>query len=385
MGGAGALALGQSTAQKKQRVDQRLERAKDKLGKIQRRERVLTTQLAVYNGRVRTVQARLAPLQTKLSALEAEQQRLMARLSDLNQRLVTEKEKLQRAEDLLAKRRGALAERLRFIYDVGEVDPVLVILESGSIVDAVESQTELQRIADRDGNLVTLTREHAEAVRQSRDRIKADRDEVERAEQRTEVAADSVRSITTELEADKARLEKVRAERQSLLDSVQGDRRVIEEEAKDLEAKSAALQAKIVQAQVGSSQAPTSVVRTPSSSGLIWPVNGTLTSGFGWRWGRMHEGIDIAVPSGTPVAAAASGTVIYAGWQGGYGNIVIVDHGGGIATAYGHNTRVAVSSGQSVSQGQIIAYSGSTGHSTGPHVHFEVRVNGSAVDPMGYL
>jgi murein DD-endopeptidase MepM/ murein hydrolase activator NlpD len=99
----------------------------------------------------------------------------------------------------------------------------------------------------------------------------------------------------------------------------------------------------------------------------------------------MHEGIDIAVPSGTPVVASASGTVIVAGWMGGYGNLVVVDHGNGIATAYGHNTSVTVGVGLSVSQGQLIAYSGNTGHSTGPHVHFEVRVNGSAVDPLGYL
>ncbi|HEY6054763.1 MAG TPA: M23 family metallopeptidase, partial [Gaiellaceae bacterium] len=119
--------------------------------------------------------------------------------------------------------------------------------------------------------------------------------------------------------------------------------------------------------------------------GMQWPVAGPVTSPFGWRWGRMHEGIDIAVPSGTPVHAAAGGTVIYAGWESGYGNFVVLDHGGGIATAYGHNTSVAVAVGQQVSQGQVIAYSGSTGHSTGPHVHFEVRVNGNAVDPLGYL
>jgi murein DD-endopeptidase MepM/ murein hydrolase activator NlpD len=99
----------------------------------------------------------------------------------------------------------------------------------------------------------------------------------------------------------------------------------------------------------------------------------------------MHEGIDIAVGNGTPVVSSASGTVIVAGWMGGYGNLVVVDHGNGIATAYGHNTSVAVGIGQSVAQGQVIAYSGNTGNSTGPHVHFEVRVNGGAVDPLGYL
>ena len=103
------------------------------------------------------------------------------------------------------------------------------------------------------------------------------------------------------------------------------------------------------------------------------------------RWGRMHEGIDIAVPSGTPVHAAAAGTVIYAGWMTGYGNLVVLDHGNGLATAYAHNSSLLVSVGQHVSQGQTISLSGSTGHSTGPHVHFEVRVNGVAVDPLLYL
>ena len=122
-----------------------------------------------------------------------------------------------------------------------------------------------------------------------------------------------------------------------------------------------------------------------SAAGFVWPVQGVITSGFGWRWGRMHEGVDLAVPNGTPVVAAKAGVVIVAGWMGGYGNLVVVDHGGGVATAYGHNTSVTVGVGQFVEQGQLIAYSGSTGHSTGPHVHFEVRINGSAVDPMGYL
>jgi murein DD-endopeptidase MepM/ murein hydrolase activator NlpD len=99
----------------------------------------------------------------------------------------------------------------------------------------------------------------------------------------------------------------------------------------------------------------------------------------------MHEGIDIAVGEGTPVTAAAAGTVIYAGWMGGYGNLVVVDHGNGLSTAYAHNSSLAASVGQSVAAGEVVSYSGNTGNSTGPHVHFEVRVNGSAVDPLSYL
>ncbi len=113
-------------------------------------------------------------------------------------------------------------------------------------------------------------------------------------------------------------------------------------------------------------------------------MSGVVTSGFGWRWGRMHEGIDISAPTGTAVRAAASGSVVFAGVMGGYGNIVVIDHGNGLATAYAHLSSIWIGGG-SVSQGQGVGAVGCTGSCTGPHLHFEVRVNGSAVDPMGYL
>jgi murein DD-endopeptidase MepM/ murein hydrolase activator NlpD len=103
------------------------------------------------------------------------------------------------------------------------------------------------------------------------------------------------------------------------------------------------------------------------------------------RWGSLHPGIDIGVPTGTPIKAAAAGKVIYCGWMSGYGNLVMIDHGGGIATLYGHQSRIASSCGEDVAQGQIIGYTGCTGFCTGPHLHFEVRVNGTPVDPLGYL
>jgi murein DD-endopeptidase MepM/ murein hydrolase activator NlpD len=121
--------------------------------------------------------------------------------------------------------------------------------------------------------------------------------------------------------------------------------------------------------------------------GYVWPSQGVLSSGFGWRWGRMHKGIDIAAPIGTPVVAAAAGVVTYAGWNdGGYGNLVEITHPDGSVTLYAHNHRVLVSLGQRVGQGQQVAEMGSTGRSTGPHLHFEIHPAGSgAVNPIAFL
>jgi murein DD-endopeptidase MepM/ murein hydrolase activator NlpD len=122
-----------------------------------------------------------------------------------------------------------------------------------------------------------------------------------------------------------------------------------------------------------------------SPSGFIWPLDGFVTSGFGPRWGRMHTGIDIAAPAGTPIHAAKAGEVIYAGWINGYGNTVIVDHGDGVATLYGHQSRLGSTEGQQLNQGDVLGFVGSTGHSTGNHCHFEIRIDTKPVNPRPYL
>jgi murein DD-endopeptidase MepM/ murein hydrolase activator NlpD len=150
-----------------------------------------------------------------------------------------------------------------------------------------------------------------------------------------------------------------------------------------MESASAAIQAQINAAYNGSGD----YVHGGEFTGgaLSWPVSGVVSSGYGMRWGAMHTGVDIAAPSGTPIVAAADGTVMIASYHYSYGNYVVVDHGSGISTLYAHNTSLAVAPGQVVSRGQVIAYCGSTGDSTGPHCHFEVRVNGAHQNPMGWL
>ena len=122
-----------------------------------------------------------------------------------------------------------------------------------------------------------------------------------------------------------------------------------------------------------------------SGSGFIWPAGGPVTSGFGFRWGRLHAGVDIGAPAGAPINAAKGGTVIMAGYYGGYGNSVIIDHGGGLSTLYAHMSRIGTGDGAAVKQGQHIGSVGSTGTSTGAHLPFEVRVGGSAENPVRYL
>jgi murein DD-endopeptidase MepM/ murein hydrolase activator NlpD len=139
--------------------------------------------------------------------------------------------------------------------------------------------------------------------------------------------------------------------------------------------------AKLQAAQSGGSAGP---IRQGSGS-MVWPVNGPVVSPFGMRWGRLHAGVDIAVPSGTPIRAADSGRVVLLGWTGGYGNYTCVSHGGSLSTCYAHQSRYGTSMGASVSKGQVIGYVGCTGHCFGDHLHFETRVNGSPVDPLGYL
>ena len=258
-----------------------------------------------------------------------------------------------------------------------------VMLESGSFSDMLDQLEFINTIGRQDQKVAHEVESAKLQMQETRNATRKTRRQV--AEITSAVAARTVeqRAVRDRLAWSQRELATARRDKRDTLSEVREDKEAAIGHMRDLQAESASLAAKIRSAQ--STAVVPGPTGAPSAAGFIWPVHGILTSGFGYRWGRMHEGIDLAVSSGTPVVAAASGTVIVAGWMGGYGNLVVVDHGGGVSTAYGHNTIVTVSVGQHVAQGQLISYSGSTGHSTGPHVHFEVRINGSPVDPMGYL
>jgi murein DD-endopeptidase MepM/ murein hydrolase activator NlpD len=390
LGAIGALGLASGAsaapADEKARVDQRLESPRRRLRRGRARGGVPPAAGAGYSARTRALEARLAPLRARSARLEQELDPLRTRLAALSTRLATERARLKEAEATLSRRQELLGRRLRDLYVRGEPDPVLVLVESGSLAAAVEATDLVQSIANRDGALARSVSKYADETRATRDAIAEVRADVAASETRAQEAAEEAIAAKADLETQRAGQTKLLAGRRALLARVSGDREDIEAEAKGLAERSAELGDKIREAQ-GLAAAPSGSVATgsPSASGMVWPVSGTLTSGFGPRWGRMHEGIDIAGGSGTPIAAAAAGTVILAGWNGGYGNMVVVDHGGGISTAYGHMSSISVSAGQSVGQGTVVGGMGTTGHSTGVHLHFEVRVNGAATNPLNYL
>lgn len=373
----------------KARIDARIADLAAQAERAAGTEGVLTTELSGLNQQVRVAEAAAATEQARLAALESALAGERARLASLEQRLADETARLVVLEREYAAALAVLEQRLRDIYQSDSPDLISFALGVTSFSDLLDNLELLDRIGRQDERI-------AAALARSRTELQQTRAATERARQG---AARSEALIASRAEAQRATRDRIVAARDALaaaesakssaLASVQEDRASFVAEAEGLEAQSAALAATIAAAQRAQAAAPDpgAAVLAPSASGgtLGWPVTGPVTSGFGARWGRMHEGIDIAVGTGTPVHAAAAGTVVYAGWMSGYGNIVVIDHGNGLSTSYAHNSSLVVAHGATVGRGFVVALAGSTGHSTGPHVHFEVRVNGVPVDPLGYL
>ena len=220
------------------------------------------------------------------------------------------------------------------------------------------------------------------------DRLRALRedlgDEQVRAAQARDVAAQRRQVVLARL----SELQKARRDKQRLSAALDARIREYQAEADAVAAQESGLTALIrsrEQARASRNAGDPGFDARISGSGLAWPLRGTVTSGFGMRWGRLHAGIDIGAGTGTPIRSAKAGEVIFAGSMSGYGNCVIVDHGGGLTTLYAHQSRLGTNEGANVGQGEVIGYVGSTGHSTGPHLHFETRVSGTAQNPRRFL
>jgi murein DD-endopeptidase MepM/ murein hydrolase activator NlpD len=353
-------------------IQQRIEAARAK-------EARLTAQISDVTKEIRELEARVGDVSQKLSILEQDLALHQRRLDALNALFKYRTERLNYLRGQYALVVHELNLRMVDIYQTDDPTVVEVILESESFQAALDRIHYLSAIAQQDKRLAAKVGEARDQMRIARERTKKVRAHVQEETRVIAVRTAQQRDARDQLLASQSGLSKSRRSKRSQLAATRELKAVLIAEANALAAEDSGIRGQLAAAQSGTRDT------VPSPQGLIWPTSGPVTSPFGYRWGRLHAGIDIGAPHGQAIYASASGTVVLASWTGGYGNYTCIDHGGGLATCYGHQSGYAVSAGSSVSQGQVIGYVGNTGHSFGAHLHFEVRINGAPVDPLGYL
>lgn len=346
----------------------------DQLADLQRQAEEQQAKTNEASAKVESVSERLRQIQEELRVATAEYKEVKGQLDSVEDKISDNTELLQKTEADLKVKNKKLQQRVRDIYINGQISYVDVLFGAKDFADLMTRMDVLKRIIKHDYDLIMKVREEKATVENTRAQLEKDKAEAE--------------VLVADAQAKKAKVEDKESEQQVLLDQAIYDRDTSERMYEEIMAASQEVANMIRRSHMSSagySGAPA------GAGGMIWPISGPITSEFGWRThpifgtARFHSGLDIGGDYGMPIYAAASGTVIYAGWISGYGNAVIIDHGGGVTTLYGHNDSLNVSEGENVVQGQVIAMCGSTGNSTGPHCHFEVRENGEPVSPYGYL
>jgi murein DD-endopeptidase MepM/ murein hydrolase activator NlpD len=375
-----ALLPDRSSGQSLGAIQNKMESTRSKLEHARGHEQVLTTDISALSGRIRSLEGQIATFQRRenraqvvLDARRAELAKVQARYEQEHARYVLLRKKLARAQVILA-------QRLVEIYKSDPPDMVTVMLESDGFQDLLVRGDYLSRIGEQDSAIVARVKRLKRESARKRALLVELKGRAEAAVAVIEAKRQELAQARAGVQSRQGALASARNQKRGSLSNVRESRQHLEGDLAALEAASAQVTAQLQ----GSGPAPAGPIRQ-GSGGYIWPVNGPVVSPFGMRWGRLHAGIDIGAASGTAIRAAASGSVAMAGWMGGYGNYTCISHGGGIATCYAHQSSIGVSVGQSVKQGQVIGSVGCTGHCFGPHLHFEVRVNGTPVDPMGYL
>ncbi len=360
-------------------LPQRIEEKRGQIEQAKQKEGVLSTDIAQFSTRIESIQGEISATQSRLDRAQASLDRQKAELLEVRDQLEEARDRLERLRSELVTARKVLAARLVEIYKADAPDALTVVLEADGFGDLLEQAEFLERISDQD-------REITDQVRKLRDQAREQAIKLAELEEREQLAAerilaerDQIAQAQSQLVSSRDELASARAEKSGALAQVREQRGVLEDDLASLEAE----QARVAAALNGS---PDPGPIKQGSGQLIWPVNGSVSGSFGEaRPGHMHAGIDIVVPEGTPIRAADGGRVALMGWVGGYGNYTCVQHTSSLSTCYAHQSSFATSNGANVSQGQVIGYSGNTGNSTGPHLHFEVRVGGTPVDPLGYL
>lgn len=340
---------------------------------------------------IEDVSVKLKQIQADLDAANARLQSIRSRQAEINAQIVQTQNEIVKMEAYLKTRQNVLNRRVRAIYMHGQLNYLEVILGANSFSDFANRVELLKRVIRSDYNLILEIQKQKAAIEAKKAQLEEDKRQLD--------------ALAAEAEKTQKEIAAKKAEQQKVLDAAKSNKAAAAQMEQDLNAQLASVR-NLIQQRLAAAEAARQAAQQASSDeggggsddnyvqgtgAMGWPCSGPITSPFGYRTHPIfgttifHAGIDIGVDYGTPIHAADSGVVVYSGWISGYGNAVIIDHGGGVSTLYGHNQSLAVSEGQSVSKGSVIAYAGSTGNSTGPHCHFEVDVNGSPVNPMGYL
>ena len=363
-------------------LQQKIDTTRGKIGRRKGTERVLSSDIAQYSTKIRKLQGSISTLQEREQTIQADLDARRAELSQTQSDLRSERARLARLKVKLANGRRVLAARLKELYEADKPDVVTVVLNSKGFADLLERGEFLGRIQDQDNQIIGLVRSAKKDATATAARLgKLEKKQATLTkivlQRRNEVAA-----VKNQLIGTRVGYEKTKAGKQTALSQVRTQRKSLETHLDQLQKESAKVQAQLQ----GSSGLPAGPIKGGSGR-FIWPVNGPITAPFCERraWEACHPGMDIGVPTGTPIRAADGGTVRIAGWVGGYGNYTCIQHTATLSSCYGHQSQLKVSVGQHVAQGQIIGLSGSTGFSTGPHLHFEVRINGAVTNPMNYL
>lgn len=350
----------QEQQRKLQDVNRQLDQQRSSVNQVRQKEK--------------SVMGQISDLDKDINKTEAEIKSIDDRIAFLKQNIEKVEAEIKTSEEALAEQSDILGKRLVFIYEKGgDVSYLEVLLSATDIKDFLTRYDLLNLILEQDVELIkSINKEKKELSLKKCD---------------LEIKQKELLNIQAEQMSQKEILDSQKQDKQKLLGSVRQEKDVLERALNELEQESRQLEAIIRQYQSGntSPQAGTGT--------YVWPTPGHtwVTSPYGMRYHpilnqrRMHQGIDIGAPMGATIVAADSGTVIYCGWMSGYGQVIIVDHGGGLSTLYAHQSSFLVSKGASVSKGQAIGKVGSTGMSTGPHLHFEVRINGTPTDPTAYV
>ncbi|MBV8722831.1 MAG: peptidoglycan DD-metalloendopeptidase family protein [Candidatus Eremiobacteraeota bacterium] len=368
-------------------IDARIRAEKEKAAQIQARLQSKRAELGTVTLRYNDLQHQLGETNAAIGVVNGRIGDLQAQADSTQRKIDWNTVQLDAAKKSLALHDELLKRRLVNIYENGDLSYLNVLISVRSFSEFVERWEDLR--------LLIAANERAIRARKAAEQRVAS---VEADLERTRL---QLASQQEEQQQARSQLDSLASERANLVELAGQQRRHVAAQVAEMEDLSAAEEAELeslirerereLEAQRRAAGISGGVESAGGPGSFSWPVTGTITSPFGWRSNpfggspEFHQGLDIAAPTGTTVAAAAGGTVIMAQWYGGYGNYILIDHGGGYSTGYGHLSAIYVSSGQTVTRGQAIGAVGSTGQSTGPHLHFEVRINGKPVDPAPRL